>query len=97
MSVLMIPESLKLALRRRYKSDTGEDGEFRESGTDHEWTVSFSYSEWSGYHDESNYYSYSTTIMDHEPVLPDNQEWYRAKSCRRTENTLKNCLMVMIS
>jgi len=75
MSTLMIPESLKQVLRKRYElKDT-----FMESEQDHEWTITYSFSEWSGYHDECNYYSYSTSVLDHEPVLSDRQEWYRTE------------------
>ena len=80
MSIMMIPDSLKLALRNRYKSHPDDDGEFSETAMEHEWTVKYCYSEWSGYHDESNYYSYSTTVLDHEPVLSDNQEWHRVET-----------------
>ncbi len=76
MSAMMIPNSLKKALRSRYED---EPNNVHESGTDHEWTITYSFSEWSGYHDETNYYSYSTTILDHEPDLSDSQDWFRVK------------------
>ena len=75
MSTLMIPDSLKLALRDLHKEDPENNAEFTESEKEHEWIVTYSYSEYSGYHDESNIYVYTTTVLDHEPVLEDAQEW----------------------
>ena len=76
MNTLRIPDSLKQALRSCYESDPDEDGEITEKETENTWSVSYSYSEWSGYHDESNYHSYSTIVLDHEPAMPNSQEWH---------------------
>ncbi len=92
MSTLMIPDSLKLALRSLYRSDPCDDGKIREIEKDHEWTIIYSYSEWSGYHDENNYYSYTTTVLDHEPALPDTREWYCAKMLPRNREMYEKLL-----
>lgn len=92
MSTLMIPDQLKNALRKRYSG--AENRHITEKATEHEWSVSFGYSVWSGYHDEDDYYY----IAQQSPIMNSTNHLitHRVRNCfHRTGRCMRSCFRAM--